>query len=68
MENKIELWQMYCAIKKVIAKKFRTNNIEGEITEELMAKFYGGELAKASCKGYDFTVDSKKIPSESKNG
>lgn len=60
MENKIELWQMYCAIKKVIAKKFRTNNIEGEITEELIAKFYGGELAKASSKGYDFKVDSLK--------
>lgn len=39
MENKIELWKMYCYIKKLVAKKFRTNNIEGDFTEDLIAIF-----------------------------
>lgn len=60
MENKIELWQMYCYIKKLVAKKFRTNNIEGDFTEDLIADFYGGKLETASHKAYDFTVDSKR--------
>ena len=60
MKNKIELWQMYCYIKKLVAKKFRTNNIEGDFTEDLIADFYGGKLETASHKAYDFTVDSKR--------
>jgi len=60
MENKIELWQMYCYVRKLVAKKFRTNNIEGDFTEELISDFYGGELADTSCKAYDFTADGKR--------
>ncbi len=51
---------MYCYIKKLVAKKFRTNNIEGDFTEDLIADFYGGKLETASHKAYDFTVDSKR--------
>ena len=51
---------MYCYIKKLVAKKFRTNNIEGDFTEDLIAAFYGGKLETASHKAYDFTVDSKR--------
>lgn len=60
MEEKINLWKHYCDETQKIAKVFRTKNIQGDFAEDLMADFYGGELANASNKGYDFLVGSTR--------
>ena len=67
MDDKIDLWQLFCRMRQMISKTFRTKNIEGDFAEELMNDFYGGTLATPSTKGYDFiTNDGKKYQVKSR--
>lgn len=56
MQIKLLLWKIYCSFIDVVSGVFRTNNVEGEFSEELMSDFYNGTLAIPSTKGYDFSV------------
>ena len=60
MDDKIDLWQLFCRMRQMISKMFRTKNIAGDFAEELMSDYYNGKLATPSTKGYDFTTDDGK--------